>query len=133
MVAVLVIAGLPNAAHSQVKEREQNPCSVESKNQYYKDFLASHEGNSTEQAKALEAAKKYIACPNQDNDQQATLAQLNLAVGRVLIVKRPREAIPYFIKAASYDSIVKSSPLTYLHLAKAYEARPYALQVDVYN
>ena len=36
------------------------------------------------------------------------------------------EAIPYFIKAASYESTIKKLPLTYSSLGEAYEKGPYA-------
>ena len=43
------------------------------------------------------------------------------------------EAIPYFIKAASYTSTVKTSPQTYAYLAAAYEEGPYAKLADAYE
>ncbi len=126
MVAGLVIAGFPNGAQLQLRDQAQSQCSVESKNQYYKDFLASHEGDSKDHAKALEAAKEYLACPGDSNDQEETLAKLNLAVGRILSLKNSStEAIPYFIKAVSYNSTVKASQQTYVYLAEAYEQGPY--------
>ncbi len=126
MVAGLVIAGFPNRAHLQNLDPRQSECSLESKNQYYADFQASHEGVNRDQAKALEAAKKYLACPD-DPSNQETLATLNLAVGRMLSLKNSSaKAISYFIKATSFNSIVKTSPRTYADLAAAYEEGPYA-------
>lgn len=91
-----------------------------------RDFLASHEGDVRDDAKALEAAKRYLACPVDPGDQEEALANLNLSIGRILSLKNsPSEAIPYFIKSASYNTKVKTSPLTYVYLAEAYEQGPY--------
>jgi hypothetical protein len=117
-----VTAGFPSPAPLQQKDQAQTLCSVASKNQYYQDFLESFEGVKRDRAKALEVAKRYLACPSDPDDPEEKLAQLNLAVGRMLSLSNsPSEAIPYFIKAASYASTVETSPQTYADLAAAYE------------
>jgi tetratricopeptide (TPR) repeat protein len=120
--AVLALCGFSARVHSQSKEQ---PCTIESKRQYYEDFLSSLEGPHKDQAKALESAKKYLGCPDDSGDPEV-LANLHLAIGRILSSQNSHsEAIPYLIKAASYDSSVKRSPQTYIDLATAYEEGPY--------
>jgi tetratricopeptide (TPR) repeat protein len=126
-LAVLVIAGFPDRVQLQPPAQAQNQCSVESKNQSYRDFLASYEGDSRDQAKAVEAAKEYLGCPDEPSDQEEVRARLNFAVGIILGLKNSySEAIPYFIKAASYNSVFKTSPQTYAYLGEAYLKGPYA-------
>ncbi len=67
-----------------------------------------------------------------DNKDDA-LAKLNYAVGSLKVAASPDEAIPYLIKAASYNSKIKSTPLTYVYLADAYERGPYAKQSAEYK
>lgn len=134
VIAVVVgVAGFANGARLQPRDLGQDPCSVESKDQYLRDFEASHDGVNQDQAKALEAAKKYLNCPD-DLSNQETLATLNLAVGRLLRLRNSSsKAIPYLIKAASYTSLVNTSPQTYFLLAAAYEEGPYAVQSEIYK
>lgn len=132
-VAGLMIVMFPNRAELHVKEQMRSQCSVESKEQYYRDFVASHDGDIKDQAKALEAAKKYLACA-EPSDQEEILAKLNLAIGRILSSKNSNsDAIQYFIKAVSYNGVVKTSAQTYADLAQAYEERPYAQLTAAYT
>ena len=125
-IAGLVFCGFASAGQTLGQDQTQAHCSVESKNQYYRDFEASYEGDKRNQDEALNAAKNYLACPD-DSDQQEVLARLNLAVGRMLNAKGlSGDAIAYFIKAASCNSPVKTSPQTYADLAKSYLDGPYA-------
>ncbi|HXM34199.1 MAG TPA: hypothetical protein VN920_03355 [Pyrinomonadaceae bacterium] len=113
----------------QLNFQTQTRCSLESKNQYYRDFVANSEANS-DQAKALEAAKNYLACPGEAED----LANLNFAVARMLSKDNSHEeAIRYFIKAASYDSKIRTLPETYFSLGEAYEKGSYARLAAVYR
>jgi tetratricopeptide (TPR) repeat protein len=122
------LVGLTKAGDIAPQDEAKKLCSTENRNQYYQDFLTSYEGDKRDRAKALEAANKYLSCPANSNDQEENLAKLNLAVGRMLSLKGSySEAIPYFLKAASYNSSVKSSPQTYADLAEAYEEGPYAV------
>lgn len=126
-LACLVALWLALCGAAFCQAETQTSCSVESRNQSYKDFVASYEGVNRDQAKAFEAAEKYLSCPLDANDSEETLANLNLAVGRILSSRdRSKEAIDYFIKAASYNSPVKTSPQTYADLGDAYLNGPYA-------
>ncbi len=61
------------------------------------------------------------------------LAKLNYAVGSLGASSNPDDAIPHLIKATSYNSKIKSTPLTYAYLAEAYERGPYAKQSADYK
>ena len=61
--ATVALLALPVAATNLITandETVQDPCSVDSKNALYQDFLKNRKDD---QAKAYEAAKKYLACP----------------------------------------------------------------------
>lgn len=132
-VAGLAFCGFASAGQTSGQDQTQAHCSVESKNQYYRDFEASHEGDKRNYDEALKAAENYLACPD-DGDHPELLAKLNLAAGRILSSKNlSSDAIPYFIKATSYNSPVKSSAETYAELARAYEEGPYAKLSDEYR
>jgi hypothetical protein len=49
------------------------------------------------------------------------LSNLNYSIGALKLKASPEEAIPYYIKAASYNTKLKTSPFTYSSLAGAYE------------
>lgn len=68
----VAILALPIAAHNTIA---QDQCSVDNKNAQYKIFTDNFK---TEQDKAYEAAKKYLACPaeNADEGQQKIIAYL---------------------------------------------------------
>lgn|GEM_PF-3081696 len=126
IVASFCLAGFANAESMALQDGSHNPCSLESKKQDYREFQASYEGVSKDHGKALGLAKKYLACPVGAADEDEVLASLNLAVGRILRAKNSAsEAVQYFIRAASYNSKVKTSPQTYAELAEAYEEGPY--------
>jgi tetratricopeptide (TPR) repeat protein len=61
------------------------------------------------------------------------LAKLNYAIGSLQAVSNPDKAIPSLIKAAGYNSKIKTTPLTYAQLAEAYERGPYAKQSAEYK
>ena len=67
-VAGLATPGFPSRAPLQLKDQAQSVCSIKSKDQYYQDFLASHKGVNRDQAKALEAARRYLTCPSDTHD-----------------------------------------------------------------
>ena len=130
-VALLCVTGFPKRDPVQSQNQVQTRCGIEDKKQYYVDFQENH--NRRDQDKAFEAAKKYLACPDA-NDQEDALASLNLAVGRTLSSKNSHsDAIPYLRKAASYKSPIKMSPETYYYLAHAYEQGPYEKLATVYR
>jgi hypothetical protein len=101
--------------------RSQDKCSLENKGLYYSDFVA----NSTVisgQPRALEAPKRYLACPGDAED----LANVNFAVAKMMRKNNSHEeAISYLLKAASYESTIKTLPETYVLLAEAYEKGSY--------
>ena len=61
------------------------------------------------------------------------LGWLNYIVAILTKDKSPAEAIPYFIKAASYEGTIKKLPNTYYFLGLAYETGPYAKQSAEYK
>ena len=67
-----------------------------------------------------------------DNKDDA-LAKLNYAIGSLKLKDSPDQAIPYLLKAASYNSKIKQVPLTYAYLAEAYDRGPYAKQIAEYE
>ncbi len=69
MVTTVAILALPAAAHNlaQPDNAVQDPCSTEGKAALYKTFL---DNRKTEQDKAYDAAKKYLACPSGEVDAQ---------------------------------------------------------------
>jgi tetratricopeptide (TPR) repeat protein len=54
-----------------------------------------------------------------------TLANLNYTVA-YLSRTNPSEALPFFIKAAQYESQLKKDPFTYFFIAEGYQTGPYA-------
>jgi len=61
------------------------------------------------------------------------LAKLNYAIGSLQAANEPDKAIPHLIKAASYNSKIKTTALTYAYLAESYERGPYAKQSADYK
>lgn len=80
----VAILALPTAAHNLIAQPDnavQDQCSTESKAALYKTFT---ENFKTEQDKAYDAAKKYLACPadNADEGQQKIIAYLKNFVSK---------------------------------------------------
>ena len=67
-----------------------------------------------------------------DNKDDA-LAKLNYAIASLKLKDSPELAIPLLIKAANYNSKLKSTPILYAYLADAYERGPYAKQLAEYE
>lgn len=61
------------------------------------------------------------------------LAYLNYEIGKSILKNTPAEAIPYFLKAARFDSELKKNPQLYLDLAAAYNDGPRAKQSEDYK
>lgn len=223
-VTLLALPGFANGVDSLAKNVVQEPCSADSKIAIYGEFYKELHGD---QAKAYEAAKKYVACPTDDKDaaevaritylkgfitkfeKQDRFRQMDkllkvdkkyaegFAIGKDILNDQPdnlkvildvtnagysansaaldgdtvayakksiqmiesgkapekwepfeskddalgwmnyiiatrvnktspSDAIPYFIKSASYDGFIKKLPLTYNALGEAYEKGPYA-------
>jgi len=66
-------------------------------------------------------------------NKEDALAKLNYAIGSLSAPGSPDVAIPYLIKAASYNSKIKTTSLTYAFLAESYEHGPYAKQSAEYQ
>jgi hypothetical protein len=58
--------------------------------------------------------------------KEDALGWLNYIIATRIVKNSMSEAIPYFIKAASYDGKIKKLPVTYSSLGEAYEKGPYA-------
>src|ERR1051325_5890675 len=74
----VAILALPAAAHNRIAQPDnavQDQCSTEGKNALYKTFTDNFK---TEQDKAYDAARQYLACPadNADEGQQKIIAYL---------------------------------------------------------
>jgi len=76
--------------------------------------------------KAIELieAGKTVTPAYQTKDQ--ALAAMNYVIAKSVMKTSPTDAIPYFIKAAKYESDLKKSPLVYNELATAYAEGPVA-------
>jgi len=61
------------------------------------------------------------------------LGWLNYIIATRMAKNSPAEAIPYFIKAASYESKIKKLPFLYYALGEAYEKGPFAKQSADYK
>jgi hypothetical protein len=230
-VMLLALPAYANKVNSSATDAVQDPCSTEGKIALYGEFYKELKGD---QAKAYEAAKKYVACPTDASDdaevkritylkgfitkyeKQDRFTRLNrlikidkkypeaFAIGKEILSDEPEnlrvildltnagyvannvsldgdtvayakksiqliesgkapekwepfeskddalgwmnyiiatrmaknsqtEAIPYFIKAASYNGYIKKLPLTYNSLGEAYEKGPYAKLSDDYK
>lgn len=68
------------------------------------------------------APEKWTPFDSKDD----ALGWLNYIIATRTIKNSPADAIPYFIKAASYDGKIKKLPFTYNALGEAYEKGPYA-------
>jgi hypothetical protein len=77
----------------------------------------------------IEAGKPFAPFTTKDQ----ALAYLNNAVGKSLQKSAPADAIPYFLKAAKYESDLKKSPQLYADLAGAYGEGPIAKQSEEYK
>jgi hypothetical protein len=77
----------------------------------------------------IEAGKPFAPFTTKDQ----ALAYLNNAVGKSLQKSAPADAIPYFLKAAKYESDLKKAPQLYADLAGAYGEGPIAKQSEEYK
>src|SRR3970040_2821160 len=65
-LASLGLTAVANELSARAEGAWQNPCSLESKTAIYGEFYKEIKGD---QAKAYEAAKKYVACPSDSSDE----------------------------------------------------------------
>lgn len=77
----------------------------------------------------IEAGKPFAPFTTKDQ----ALAYLNNAVAKSMLKSAPADAIPYFLKAARYESDLKKSPQLYADLAGAYGEGPIAKQSEEYK
>lgn len=92
--------------------------------------LLSESAQYAKKATEMIGAGKPFA-PYTTKDQP--LAYLNYEIGKASLKNAPADAIPYFLKAARYESDLKKSPLLYLDLAAAYNDGPRAKQSEGYK
>jgi len=81
-------------------------------------------GHAKKAVEMLEAGKtpdKWVLFKSKDE----ALGYLNFAVGEYMIKSDPAGALPYYLKALSYNTEVKNTALTYARLAAAYQAGQY--------
>lgn len=82
--------------------------------------------------KAIElvgAGKPFAPLTSKDQ----TLAYLNYVLAKSSLKSSPTDAIPYFLKAARFESDLKKNPQLYLELAGAYGEGPQAKLTEEYN
>jgi hypothetical protein len=70
----------------------------------------------------LEAGKTFDKSGYTTKDQ--ALAQMNYLIAKSMMKTSPTDAIPFFIKAAKYQSDLQKSPVVYNELATAYGEGP---------
>jgi hypothetical protein len=77
----------------------------------------------------IEGGKPFAPYDTKDK----ALAAMNYAVAEANLKTNPADAIPYFLKAAKYESDLKKSYQLYLDLASAYEKGPGAVLTEKYR
>jgi len=77
----------------------------------------------------IETGKSFTPFTTKDQ----ALAYLNNAVAKSMLKSAPADAIPFFLKAARYESDLKKNPLLYNDLASAYGDGPIATQSEEYK
>src|SRR5215510_1392924 len=120
MAATLSLLGVSALGNTITDESLQDPCSAESKMAIYGEFYKEIKGD---QAKAYEAAKKYVACPADASD--------DAEAKRIQYIK---DFIAKYEKARRKDQIVE---LVYskdkANFPKAFEVGRQVLQEDPEN
>ena len=77
----------------------------------------------------LDAGKPFLPMATKDQ----ALAYLNQEIGKSLLKNSPAEAIPYFLKAARFESELKKNPQLFLDLSNAYGEGPIAKLSEEYK
>lgn len=77
----------------------------------------------------IEAGKPFAPYESKDK----ALAAMNYAIAEATLKTSPTDAIPYFLKAAKYDSDLKRAYQLYYDLATAYEKGPGAKLTEAYK
>jgi hypothetical protein len=108
----------------------------------YAGYLAASAKNETHNTVALGYAKKAIAAIESGKapetwapfkGKEDTLAYLNYAVGFLTLKTNPNEALDALLKAAQYNSDIKTTASTYYFLGVAYETGPYKTLSTAYS
>jgi hypothetical protein len=93
-------------------------------------------------AEALDYAKRALAMLDSGKtiddwkplpSKEVAVAYLNYTIGTLSLEKEPNVALKHLIKAAQFETPLKSSPYTYAYIAGAYETGVYAKQSDDYK
>jgi hypothetical protein len=84
--------------------------------------LLSQSGQAAKKAIELIEAGKPFDPAYKTKDQ--ALAAMNYIVAKSMVQSAPADAIPYYLKAARYESDLKKTPQIYIELADAYEKGP---------
>ena len=84
--------------------------------------LLAESGQAAKKAIELIEAGKPVAPAYQTKDQ--ALAAMNYVIAKSMMKSSPTDSIPYFIKAAKYQSDLQKSPVVYNELATAYGEGP---------
>ena len=108
----------------------------------YIGYLASLGGNTSLNGESTSYAKQAIALLEAGKtpddwrpflNKDDALAWLNYSLGHMNLKSAPADALPYFLKAARFESSLKKNPAIYYYIAGAYEEGPYAKQTEDYN
>lgn len=103
-------------------------------------YLASITGNNALNAESATYAKKAIELLETGKtpddwrpflNKDDALAWLNYSLGKTMT--STADSIPYLLKGARYESVLKKNPLTYIAIEQAYENGPYAKLSEDYK
>lgn len=103
-------------------------------------YLASISGNTSLNAESAVYAKKAIelleAGKTPDDwrpflNKDDALAWLNYSLGKTTTATA--DSIPFLLKGARYESVLKKNPLTYIAIEQAYENGPYSKLSEDYK
>lgn len=103
-------------------------------------YLASITGNTALNAESAVYAKKAIELLESGKtpddwrpflNKDDALAWLNYSLGKTTTASA--DSIPYLLKGARYESVLKKNPLTYIGIEQAYENGPYAKLSEDYK
>ena len=92
------------------------------KNESFTNDAVTYAKKAMQLIEAGKAPEKWDPYLGKDD----ALAYLNNIIGQLTVQKNPREALPYLINVAQYESKLKKLPFTYGTIGGAYEAGEYA-------
>jgi len=102
-------------------------------------YSANGSGNSSLMGDAAESAKKVIAMVEAGKpyapytSKEQALGSMNYIIGKSILKSAPADAIPYILKGARLNDVLRKDPLLYLDLATAYEEGPRAKLSEQYK